>query len=433
MTAEQRFERALPTILDDLYLGPMPDYRDDLLRQTARTTQRPAWSFPGRWLPMADLATERVTAPRFPWRLLVAAVLIVVLAFAAVAFVGSQVRRVPPPFGPAGNGDVLFTNGGDLYAVDPVTQATRLLVGGPDSDGWLGYSPDGTHIAFGRDADHETHMMLADADGTNVVDLTPDWFLVDPQQWVFSPDGNTILADDLVAYNQARKLNLIRSDGRGHTTLEVGMSADFATYRPPDGRQILFRGYTPSGRMGLFLVNPDGTGLVDLGLRGDRLFGETWDLSGAMFSPDGQRIAYNVVEIAPDDPSRTPHFRIHIMNADGSGDITLPSDGVDVHQGWPMWSPDGKWISAQRWKWDTYGALAILPTDGSSSGFDVQPKEANPVESNWHVSWAPDGTKVLAFSDGDKKLFEVDPIDGSSKLLPWSAEETPDWQRVLAP
>ena len=31
MTTDARFERQLPTLLEDLYLGPSPDYRDEVL------------------------------------------------------------------------------------------------------------------------------------------------------------------------------------------------------------------------------------------------------------------------------------------------------------------------------------------------------------------------------------------------------------------
>ena len=47
MSSDRRFEQELPGLLDDLYMGLMPAYRDHVLQQTARTRQRPAWSFPG--------------------------------------------------------------------------------------------------------------------------------------------------------------------------------------------------------------------------------------------------------------------------------------------------------------------------------------------------------------------------------------------------
>src|SRR5690349_19900526 len=51
MTVDARFERELPAILEDLYLGPAPDYRTDVLATAVRVRQRPSWTFPGRWLP----------------------------------------------------------------------------------------------------------------------------------------------------------------------------------------------------------------------------------------------------------------------------------------------------------------------------------------------------------------------------------------------
>ena len=63
MTTGSRFDRQLPAILEDLYLGPSPDYRDEVLAAATRSRQRPAWAFPGRWLPMADIASpSRVRA-----------------------------------------------------------------------------------------------------------------------------------------------------------------------------------------------------------------------------------------------------------------------------------------------------------------------------------------------------------------------------------
>ena len=58
MTAFDRFERAIPELMTELAPSHVPDYFDDLLQQTARTRQRPAWSALERWLPM-DVALAR--------------------------------------------------------------------------------------------------------------------------------------------------------------------------------------------------------------------------------------------------------------------------------------------------------------------------------------------------------------------------------------
>ena len=68
MSSDRRFEQELPGLLDELFMGPMPAYRDIVLDQAGRTRQRPAWSFLERWLPMVDVVRQPVLAPRLPWR-----------------------------------------------------------------------------------------------------------------------------------------------------------------------------------------------------------------------------------------------------------------------------------------------------------------------------------------------------------------------------
>ena len=48
------FERRLPRAFTDLAEARTPEYLIDILGQTARTRQRPAWAIPGRWNPMLN-------------------------------------------------------------------------------------------------------------------------------------------------------------------------------------------------------------------------------------------------------------------------------------------------------------------------------------------------------------------------------------------
>ena len=41
---------------------------------------------------------------------------------------------------------------GDLFAGDPITGESRLLVGGPEGDALPQFSPDGTRLAFIRES-----------------------------------------------------------------------------------------------------------------------------------------------------------------------------------------------------------------------------------------------------------------------------------------
>jgi len=59
MTPIDRFERDLPIALTDLAEEPTPDYFIDILGQTARSRQRPAWATPGRWFSTMPAITSR--------------------------------------------------------------------------------------------------------------------------------------------------------------------------------------------------------------------------------------------------------------------------------------------------------------------------------------------------------------------------------------
>jgi len=57
------------------------------------------------------------------------------------------------------------------------------------------------------------------------------------------------------------------------------------------------------------------------------------------WSPDGTLLAFS----AWDDPNDSDTSRIYIVNADGSGEPRILTDGSD-----PSWSPDGSRIAFSR-------------------------------------------------------------------------------------
>ena len=68
---------------------------------------------------------------------------------------------------------------------------------GPENDYGPMFSPDGTRLAFLRDIGLETFIMIADADGTNIIQvshafsLSGDWF-----RGFFAPDGKSLVGLD---------------------------------------------------------------------------------------------------------------------------------------------------------------------------------------------------------------------------------------------
>ena len=115
-------------------------------------------------------------APRIPLRTIGVVALLILALAAAVLIVGSQQPRLPLPYGPAGNGLVIYASESDIYVGDPVTRATRQITDGPEVDGYPGFSRDGTTIAFLRSASGDPtakgDLMIAGADGSGLRKLT---------------------------------------------------------------------------------------------------------------------------------------------------------------------------------------------------------------------------------------------------------------------
>ena len=333
MTTERRLTRDLPEILGDLAMGPYPDYIDDVLATTATIRQRPAWTFPERWLPMVDLVRQPVFVPRLPLRsIALAIVVLLALLAAAILYVGSQ-QRVPAPFGLARNGLIAYSAGGDIYTADPVTGTATPIITGPETDRGPRFSLDGTHIAFARFADDGTSQIyVARSDGTGLTLVTPTrvnlatgsagraW-----ERYKFSPDGRELLIAT------ASGMTIARTDGSGASQLDVGMLAEEPTYRPPDGNQILFIGRGAS--TGLFVLDRS-TNQTRQIVKMERGF----DLAGASWSPDGSKVAYWTWGDTSDGLSA----KTHVVNADGTGDRELPSPAGAVWNAHATWSNDGK-------------------------------------------------------------------------------------------
>jgi dipeptidyl aminopeptidase/acylaminoacyl peptidase len=404
MTSDRRFEHDLPDLLADLYLGPPPDYRDDILQLVARTPQRPAWTFLERWLPMSVVALARQAMQPLPWRSIGLLAMISLLLVAAMAlYAGSQERRLPAPFGPAANGALVVGEGGDIVLIDPVTGTKTVAVGGAAIDSLPAYSRDGTHIAFYRNDFGEVTLWLVDSRGGSPRPLSTAG-LAEPTDIIWSPDGHSILVNAVVA--STRVMAIVPVDGTAPRVIDVGMPAENPTWLPPSGAEIVFRGTTPSG-FGLFAVRPDGTGGVRpiVAATGQ----SEYDALFLAPSPDGRAIAYQWRDV--DNIQK-----LFVVPTSGGAARELTS----IESTRLAWSPDGAWIAF----WGNNFVTHVIPADGPGA-----PQVA--CDGSAGFRWAPDGQRLAcAASSGRVVLF--DPRTGLSADAGFTAFEVPDWQR-LAP
>ncbi len=151
-------------------------------------------------------------------------------------------------------------------------------------------------------------------------------------------------------------------------------------------------------------------------------------------------IAYHSVdpvERPPDDQPppdtgfpNTIQFRVHLLNANGTGDRVLSQQVEDIQEAWPTWSPDGTLIATQRWREEGNAWLGIVPADGSSGGRDVgSPTRFQPY-GGWATTWAPDGSRMIAFWDVAVGAVVIDPSTGDYEPLALPNTDRLTWQRV---
>ena len=168
----------------------------------------------------------------------------------------------------------------------------------------------------------------------------------------------------------------------------------------------------------LYTMTPSGANVVRLTTRAAALHG--------VWSPDGQKIAYHAV-------AANGRFDIHVMNADGTNDVTLTSDPQD--DVYPQWSPDGAQIAFERSVLGTaVRGVWVMNADGSGQRV-VKLNDAG------HPGWSPDGTRIAfdgATTAGGSAQIYTMRLDGTDvvqltqdptfALFPrWS----PDGRRIL--
>jgi Tol biopolymer transport system component len=352
----------------------------------------------------------------------VALLILALIVGAAIAYVGTQ-RRLPPAFGPAANGLISYAQNGDLYLGDPLTGESRLLLGGDTADIEPAFSRDGTRIAFLRLVDPEVdtvfRIMAMDADGTDVVVVTPDP-VTDPNWWDWTPSGDLIVTAPTVGTTH----DLTIYDGHGidpPRTLTEGIDVDAPVFRPPDSKEILFRGKIGDA-VAIYVMDATGGNLRPL--VAPMPIGIDVNLQEPRYSPDGSQIAYHQW----DDTTET--VRLFVMNADGTGRRELGARPDIWFTGWPVWSNDGTRIAASHAVRGAAGQGPLVVIDVATD--TVVRTGPNAPASGSRFEWAPDDSSILmSWDDGSRQIL-LDPAGGPATELPWGAASYPSWQR-LAP
>jgi Tol biopolymer transport system component len=187
------------------------------------------------------------------------------------------------------------------------------------------WSPDGRKIAYHSDSnegDVEIYVMNADGSGqTNLTrnpgtDVFPSW----------SPDGSHI------AFARNEGILIMKADGSDQTKLQPEFSRSNHVSWSPDGKQIAFvrtRAELDTWTDNLWVMNPDGSGSRNLTnypiVDGPDLF-----IHGYSWAPDGSQLAFSKDYDGPE--------AVYAVRIAGGTEARLSSGGE------PRWSADGKRI-----------------------------------------------------------------------------------------
>ena len=373
---------ALPDgLLDDVYrvTRSLPQRKGPAARRTAGLR---AW-----WTnPFGPTPQLRMVA--------IAAVLLLALV-ASLVYVAGHYRRLPPPYGPAENGLLVYDLDGRMTAVEPDGTTHPLDIGlGRNFNAT--FSPDGTRFAFWSQAADGPSFALyvANADGSGAIPVSGNvgniGRAIDPIAW--SPDSMHVA----FAAGEA--------DGTARIYVAAADGSAVAPITPADGGRRTSPAWSPQGDLiayrrspALFSVQveldvaaPDGSGEHSLVKADAKNAGDPKDgvFVTPQWSPDGARLSYMRLEDGL--------WYAAIVDRDGTHEQLVSKPGDEPNP--PVWSNDGTRIA-----WPKYpdGASILDLTSGTTITLE-------PGLAECDIRWSPDDTAVLGFSrDCAHGLFRI--------------------------
>lgn len=197
----------------------------------------------------------------------------------------------------------------------------------------------------------------------------------------------------------------------------------------PDGQQIAFvsnrvaGGNRKSKQTGLFVLPTDGGG------EARELTRHNGSIGDLAWSPEGARIAYTTL-YDPENPDESDlpegappkvrvtrridykqdnrgylhDTRLQVFVVDvASGEHQRLTDDLFDHNS-PQWSPDGKWLAAQRPNHNgMQSQLLVIPADRSGEPVLIGPEEG--VVGVW--AWSPSGDRII-FAGDTRQTYQTD-------------------------
>jgi Tol biopolymer transport system component len=231
-------------------------------------------------------------------------------------------------------------------------------------------------------------LFVSAADGTAATPILSDpalWPLA--PQW--SPDGSLVAFSGGEGRGPAAVVGVVRADGSGVVWTEsTGSIYPFPLDWSPDGTRLGWASES-GARSHLWVADANGDNAV-------RLAEVIGTIEGIAWAPDGGRLAFHVVDYAPEFPTSS----VTVIGADGSVISTFAASDAgsmspEYFRGAPAWSLDGATIAISL----TRGVALIGASDGVMAVLPVPGMEI------YQVAWSPDNaTFALSAYDEDEEF-----------------------------
>jgi Periplasmic component of the Tol biopolymer transport system len=267
--------------------------------------------------------------------------------------------------------------------IDHETTVARSIVAHPTLDRDPRWSPDGTRLAFIRQPGNGQVVVITDATG-RMIAISKPFADIDPDSITWAPNGR-----EIAIATQGEDPAIVLIDAATGASREVPVDyLMFEIYwRPPDGRQLLFRTADSPGH--LAIVSLEDGAVVRVPTGGN----DRDDIRPLGWTPDGRAVLYQhddgadlngvqtfVVDVETGAETRLDAAFGHVSNAgtrvagidrDGrfcvvaisGGPCDVIEDAVEVegtHGASVSWSPDDRWIAISHspvWLVDPTGAV----------------------------------------------------------------------------
>lgn len=198
------------------------------------------------------------------------------------------------------------------------------------------------------------------------------------------------------------EIYLVNPDGSALVNLTNHPAQDSVPTWSPDGEKIAFL----SDRAGkydfdIYLMNANGSAVtrltddaeaVGFGMRPVTYERIMFGFSGPLsWSPDGRYILASRLVVNPAAANQETHSHLVIVKADGSGMSILTPVNYFKNDFSPVWSPNGDWIAFSRYMYATTRLMAIKPDGTGETALTYG------YENAGNFAWTPDGKNIAYF------------------------------------